>query len=206
MKCTIAARLGPIFPEKSLESELWENSANSLDELLEDAKAAAPLFLEATTLPEKPLYTGGFLFKERASILDKLRHRERPDDGIKKINDALRGTFIAEDKKELLLLIEQFKERLDSYHIPYVFTNLWKKNQLAYGAIHAKLSLPTGTHGRKVLAEVQFHFRQIFERQEEAHALYKLYKNRPLLMPLPSTLPFLLDLLYFQAISQIATH
>jgi hypothetical protein len=200
MKRAISARLGPILPGRTEESASWENSATTLEELLADAKKAAPFFLELTSLSCGSLYMGGHLFKEAESIAAKLEDRSAPC-GIPKINDALRGSFMAKDDEDLLALIALFKEQLERYNIPYVFANLWDKDQLAYGAIHAKLHLPTGEGNRKILAEVQFHYKALYDLQESAHDLYKTLK--PYRTRLPSTFPLLLDLAYLPAISKI---
>lgn len=195
-KNAIAERIGPIFPSSTHENEIWRNSADTIDLLIEDAKVAAPTFLEICK--EISVNTGSgisfginnrSMIKSKKSILRKvdeviLEEKVVEREAVKKVRDSLRGTIIAETPEEIPFIIESIKKIAQNKGCEVIFINIWEENRLSgYVGIHAKLLLPfnddkNGSINRKIITEIQIHLRCIMDgtktcAKERVHLLYE---------------------------------
>lgn len=199
LKNHIARRMGPIFPRSNPHSASWENSADSIDRLLEDAGRAAPYFQEKCFEIAKKTHSianfgigNASMIKSKKSLRLKVKQTMR-EEGIqesrtvKKIRDALRGTIIADVPEQIPSIIQEIKDFAREEGEEVIFINAWEENRPSgYVGIHAKMLLPIhdaeGLESeRKIIIEIQIHLRCIMDGSSECvkereHLLYEKHR------------------------------
>ena len=199
LKNHIARRMGPIFPRSNPRSASWENSADSIERLLEDAERAGPHFQEKCfEIARKTHSVANFgianasLIKSKKSLRFKVKQTMR-EEGIpesltvKKIRDALRGTIIADVPEQIPSIIQEIKDFASEEGEEVIFINAWEENRPSgYVGIHAKMLLPIhdaeGLESeRKIIIEIQIHLRCIMDGspdcvKEREHLLYEKHR------------------------------
>ena len=196
-KNQIAEKIGPIDPGSSKESALWENSAHSIEDLLKDAKQAAPLFRLGCLQIAKETRSEPFFGPGGREIVksEKSLTRKVLDDSAKagisqeqatlKIRDALRGTLIADRPEQVSLIAAKIQEFVNRQGGEVIFKNFWnEEREDGYVGVHAKILFPfhiaqEGESIKKiVIAEVQIHLRSIMDgtkrsAKEREHKIYE---------------------------------
>lgn len=194
-KNLIAKRIGPIFPAPSKESDLWRNSASTVEELVEDIEMASPDFIKMCKWIKsqtKAKLSFGIqnkhMKKSKKSIERKIQEYVKLDfsreDSITKIRDSLRGTFTLEFPEQIPLVVEKMKEYAKEINTKVVFINIWEENRPSgYVGIHAKMLFPILDRdgketNRNVIIEIQIHLKCIMDGtptcvKEREHLLYE---------------------------------
>ena len=193
-KAVFAERIGRIAPGPSTASASWSNSAASIDQLITDAKMAAPDFFKMCA--EVSLQIGGianfgiknqYMVKSKKSIERKVQETQKGgisrEESISKIRDVLRGTIIVDTVEQIPLVIQALKEYASKIGREIIFINIWNDNRPSgYVGIHAKILFPiydnSGKYSQQdINAEIQIHLRSIMDgtercAKEQAHLLY----------------------------------
>ncbi len=189
-KKVISKRIGPIENHHQL---LLKNSANTIEELIDDAKKASPEFIRM--LSEISLKTGGVvnfgienkhMIKNKESIqinvLKSMNAGLAFEDAVKNIRDCLRGTIITESPEQICVIIKSLNDYANRNGREWQFINHWELNHPdGYVGIHAKMLFPIMeddlyTH-RDITIEVQIHLKCIMDGnkqciKEKSHKLY----------------------------------
>lgn len=197
IKKKIAKRIGKITPVASVENFLWQNSATSIDELLEDAQISAFHFFNACKNIAKKTNSrisfgpeNAYLIKSKKSLSRKVT-RDAQEIGISeeqavaKIGDVIRGTIITDSPDNIPRIVEEIKDWVAEAGGEVFFRNYWiEERQSGYVGIHAKLILPVDEyHVEKfILAELQIHLPFIMDGsrgcvKEREHILYDKWKS-----------------------------
>lgn len=195
-KNEIAERIGSIDSNMTGESERWENSARTIDELLEDAKMAADSFRKSClNIADKTHSIAYFghndqsLIKERASLTNKVKQTAEElgisrEDAVTKIRDALRGTIIVDYPEQVVGVVEAINEFALSENRKAIFINTWEDNRPSgYVGVHAKILLPIRDEDgelidRNIIVEIQIHLKCIVNAsldsaKERTHQVYE---------------------------------
>lgn len=185
----ISNRIGQIFPLETAENTRWENSARTINDLLFDAKLAAPSFLENCNYialkTDSKLSLGpnnAHMLKSRKSLTRKVKTDSRKigitrEMAVSKIGDALRGTVITHSPSQIRAITEEIKAYAHRVGGKVYFRNYWDEDRPSgYVGVHAKLILPV--QDRWVLAELQVHLDAIMDGtkdcvKEREHELYE---------------------------------
>lgn len=193
-KNEIIERIGPIYPRESIQSNLWENNARTVDELLEDAWAASSYFREkCLQIAKKTDSEANFGFqdtsivKSRASLARKVKKtaqklRISEEEAVAKIRDALRGTIIVDTPEQIAVVVDAIKEFAQSEKREAVFINIWEENRASgYVSVHAKMLLPIPekyVSGKKnIIIEIQIHLRCVMDGTMHGHFLYEYIRD-----------------------------
>lgn len=186
----VANTIGVITPVNNRSTKSWQNTALTKEELLRDAKEAAielkPLAEAACSTMDRVVVSFGKndrnILKSSNSVSNKLEYMSLAD-----LNDAVRGTIIAENIHDLLQSIGLFKAEVAKKGWKIAFYSAWSERRSSgYVGVHAKLYIPLssneGEKQRFVLGEMQFHLRPIhdgsFESpKEKSHILYDIQKE-----------------------------
>jgi hypothetical protein len=181
------------------------NTATTIEELMADAAAAAPAFREM--MREAARVGGGTVafgpgegLKSKASLISKRTRQAAWHSGMAReagapyattnsamavasINDSVRGTIITDTPAELSAAIASFKRRIEASGGAVAIDNKWDtpEKQAGYVGVHANVMLRTPS-GRRVMSEVQFHLRTIFDGtescpKERSEKIYKAVRD-----------------------------
>lgn len=197
-KKEIAEEIGSINPSASKESSLWENSARSVEDLLRDAKQAAPLFragcfqIAKETSSEPYFGPGGReIIKGKKSLTRKVLQDAdiagiSQEEATQKIRDALRGTLIADSPEQVSLIAAKIQDFVKRQGGELIFKNFWqdKERKNGYVGVHAKILLPFyvahqgETLKKIIIAEIQIHLRSFMDgtmrsAKEREHRIYE---------------------------------
>lgn len=187
----IAERIGKIEPAASKENILWRNSAETIDDLLNDAAIMAPFFCSlckevAQKTNSKANFgpENNYLIKSKKSLTQKVM-RDAQEMGISenlvvtKIGDVVRGTIIAKSVDNIPQIMKEIKNYAAKSGGKVFFRNYWEEErQSGYVGIHAKFCLPViDSKERSILAELQIHLECIMDGSRECvkereHILY----------------------------------
>jgi Region found in RelA / SpoT proteins len=194
-KNDIAKRIGYLFPRPSKNSEAWENSARTADELIHDAENMSVYFREkCTQIAEKVNGVANFgvkdqsIVKSKENILRKVKKISRAkgiseEEAIAKVRDALRGTIIVEYPEQIPAVTEAIKEFAVSQKREITFLNIWEDARLSgYVGVHAKMLLPIYENNNKternIIIEIQIHLKCLMDgtkncAKERTHPFYE---------------------------------
>lgn len=194
-KNEIAERIGPVYPLPTVQSNLWENSAKTIDDLLKDARLTAPYFKEKCVQIAKKTdavaYFGAgdeSIVKSRASLTRKVKRISQElgvseEQAVSRVRDALRGTIAVDTPEQISLVVDAIKEFAQSEKREVVFINIWEENRLTgYIGVHAKLLLPVYEKQmciqKNIIVEIQIHLKCVMEStrssvKEGGHFLYE---------------------------------
>ncbi len=216
-KNEIAERIGVIHHPLNKQSDFWENSSDSIDSLLLDAKIAEPYFRKkCIEIAKRTNSVANFgildlsIIKSKKSLIRKVKQivKEKgiPEEWIiPKIRDALRGTIIADIPEQIPSIVDAIKEFAHEEGQEVVFVNLWEESRPSgYVGIHAKMLLPIHEIEKKaphkyIIVEIQIHLRCIMDGTKECvkereHLLYDQMRHggiNPELQTAASTLLYL---------------
>jgi hypothetical protein len=200
LKSQIANQIGVISPRANFNSDLWANSAKSVEDLLEDARQAAaqlkPMVKEISAEVTGSKIDFGphseHILKSEKSMRDKINRNEvllnySNAEAIAYLNDTVRGTLMAKTIDDMLLLIEKFKEKASLLGWDVVFFNHWETEKpFGYVGVHAKMRIPLipsfGEEQRWILGEMQFHLQALNDGtshsfKEKQHIIYSIIRN-----------------------------
>lgn len=188
-------------PAEGPESDDWENSALTMDELVHDANATGGDFIEfvrgvARDSGSDAHFGPGDGKKAPRSlhgkVEDKVKSRSHGPVGdpqeevVQHIGDAIRGSLVFETPEHLRAGIEVFKRCAVGQRIEIAFGDKWNEpitekslKKLGYVAVHAKFRMPvTGAPDKYIICELQFHIKEIFDGSESClkEILHRLYK------------------------------
>lgn len=184
----ISKKIGRIFPLESSETARWKNSAKTIDELISDAKLAAPSFLENSAYISLKTDTklsfgpnNAHMFKSLKSLKRKVRLDARAigisnEMAVARVGDALRGTLIVHTPAQIGFVSEEIRAYALRVGGKVFFRNYWEEERLdGYVAVHARLLLPV--QDRWVMAELQIHLDTIMDGtsysvKQREHDLY----------------------------------
>ena len=135
-------KIGAVYPKDSaaIGSFLWENSASTIDELLDHSTQAIPFFKRfideiASAIGGKTYFGEGdqHIVKTRASIEEKVArdkawkesYGQSPSEVsiVRLLNDSLRGTIIVEDIHQCLVVINLLRNECKIVDYDLVFSN-----------------------------------------------------------------------------------
>lgn len=189
----IAQLIGPLPSSFESESFVWENSSETIDDLLNDVHLLAPTFkndFQKIAHQHESVANFGpgneYLLKSKESLVDKIeRNRDAwkvsEGEAVRHIGDSLRGTLIVDQLDKIPELVRSMMAYADEHGGRVDFKNLWKEDrESGYVGIHARLLLPVataeGTH--YILAEMQIHLDSIMDgtalsAKERAHLIYE---------------------------------
>jgi hypothetical protein len=182
----------------------WENSAQTVEKLLEDTANGAVIFVNLVT--EIARYSQGTahfgpnkmnLTKSEASILDKVSRTQTETGGdeayaISHIEDGIRGTISFQTPEQLKKGLNAFISKLTKLGYDIDVSNIWK-NEFDYSGyldVDAKIRirLPEAGSGksRYVMAEIQFHLDEFYDGGKDcavsrAHKIYEVIRLIPVL-------------------------
>lgn len=199
-KNAIAEKIGPIFPGPSKESAKWSNSANTIEQLIADARDASNQFLSmCLNISHKTGCTPNFgidnqyMIKSKKSIerkiIEGMNAGLKKEEAISKIRDTLRGTIIADNVEQIPLVVQALKNYAREMGREVIFINIWNDNRSSgYVGIHAKMLFPVydakgNIIDRNINAEIQIHLKSIMDgtqrcAKERAHLLYNQMHTR----------------------------
>lgn len=192
----IAHIIGPLPYLPTHNNLLWENSAQNVDTLLQDALIVAPsfkrdfqymAFITGTTAYFGPHNQN--IVKTRESLASKVNRDASTLDisekeAVTKIGDTLRGTMIVDDIFQIHAVIAEIINYAHHKNAQVAFKNLWVEDRKSgYVGIHAKILLPLPkskfmTKPRYILAEMQIHLHSIVDGTNESvkereHLIYE---------------------------------
>lgn len=193
----ISSKIGVINPPSS-QGSAWENSAQTIDELLTDALMTAPIFLELTEkIAEQTGSITNFgvenqhMIKSYESLSRKI-HKDSIElnisetAAISKIGDSLRGTLITDTAEKVQRVVNRIKLDTRVLGGKAVFKNYWEysRDDSGYIGVHAKIFLPVPKQNkgemskRYIVTELQIHLSHIMDGTDEcvkerAHLLYE---------------------------------
>lgn len=199
-KNEITERIGPIVPRVSTESALWENSAKTVEDLLQDAERVASHFRESCLqIAKKTNSAVSFgikdesIIKSKASLIRKVKQTAQElgiseAEAIAKIRDTVRGTIIVDTPEQIPLVVEAIKELALAEKREVVFINAWEENRPSgYVGVHAKLLFPihekkSTSFQKNIIVEIQIHLKCIMDGtlssvKEREHLLYEHIRN-----------------------------
>jgi hypothetical protein len=167
--------------ERSSSAHLsWINDASTITELHNSALEVKSEFLAmvAATCQESGVHSfhgdaNQFLIKNQESMNRKasLWVGNGADflGALKKLNDTIRTTFIANNIDEMRQAIHIFTKESRKRGYEIVFSNKFKEDYSSgYVGIHAKVYLKTPNTGKRIMGEVQFHFLQVHDGTNES--------------------------------------
>ncbi len=182
----------------------WENSAQTVEKLLEDTAKGALIFInlvsEIARQSEGIAHFGPNkmnLTKSKASILDKVS-RTQTETGadeayaISHIEDGIRGTLSFQTPEQLKKGLNAFISKLTKLGYDIDVSNIWK-NEFDYSGyldVDAKIRirLPEAGTGksRYVMAEIQFHLDEFYDGGKDcavsrAHKIYEVIRLIPVI-------------------------
>jgi ppGpp synthetase/RelA/SpoT-type nucleotidyltranferase len=195
VKDNIAHFIGPM-PASSQTNIAWENSCKTIENLLEDAHRAAPIFkndfqkIAEQTQSITYFGPGGiYLVKSKESLVSKVERDAKSEgisreEAVSKIGDTLRGSLIVDDLNKIPTVIGAIINYAHEKGAKVTFKNLWKEDrESGYVGIHAKILYPVpDSNGiisnHYVLAEMQIHLESMLEggelsAKERAHLIYE---------------------------------
>lgn len=196
-KNIIAQEIGVITPSVTKESRLWNNTAETVDEILNDAKMMMPSFKKACEEIAKDVgvkMTYGpndaYAVKGRESLTRKIDTDSEQmgitkEESLKMIGDVLRGTVVVNDPRQIPLVVDKVKNFAMQMGGDVVFKNLWIEERASgYIGVHAKLHLPVvDEKGGKIsekmmIVELQIHLDSIMDGSPECikeytHTIYE---------------------------------
>lgn len=216
-KNEIAERIGPIYSGPIQESQSWENSATTVDELLTDAQLVAPYFQSKSLEIAKNTHSianfginDRYVIKSKNSLSRKVKQiiKERnisEKEAVAKVRDAVRGTIVARSPEQIPFIVKSIRNFAHEMKCDVVFTNAWEENLASgYVGVHAKMLLPVFEKGesysnRSIAVELQIHLQCIMDGtmgsvKEREHLLYEKMregKTDPQLQSAASTLLYL---------------
>jgi hypothetical protein len=195
--------IGTIESEQTSDPRTWQNSAKSVDELLEDEKAGAGIFLDlAEQIAKASGGTAHFgpgninITKSRASIFDKVSRITNETGSVEayaigQIEDGVRGTISFKTPQELKKGLEAFKSQLIALGLEADISNIWK-NEFDYSGyldVDAKIRIKLPSEGpnsepRYVMGEIQFHLEDFYDGGKDcvvsrAHKVYEIIRLIP---------------------------
>lgn len=200
LKDQIAKEIGPLTPLEDNASKNWVNSAQTVQELMDDAQIAAvalkSLSLEVVSGFQDVKAEFGLndehIVKSQRSLQEKVERYGvnkglSEKDSVAVIIDAVRGTLIAKSIPELTSLIDTFKKEANALGWELVLSNYWDTQRpFGYVGIHAKIRIPIHQSGsqevRWILSEMQFHLAVINDGtsdglKERQHIIYTFLRN-----------------------------
>ncbi|MBS4165987.1 Uncharacterized protein NEOC65_001064 [Neochlamydia sp. AcF65] len=167
--------------ERSSSAHLsWTNDASTIAELHASALEVKSEFLAMVeaTCQESGVYSfhgdaSQFLIKTQVSMNRKASiwagNGADFSGAVKKLNDTIRTTFMANNIDEMRQAIHIFAKESRKRGYEIVFSNKFKEDYPSgYVGIHAKIYLKTPYTGKRIMGEVQFHFLQVHDGTNES--------------------------------------
>ncbi|MBA3723261.1 MAG: hypothetical protein H0W88_12785 [Parachlamydiaceae bacterium] len=212
----IAKEIGTVSPLFSKEHMTWQNSAQSSDELLRDAKKVSLFFLDfcekIATDTDSNTYFGpdnDYLLKSKSSLLRKIKKDVKrlgtESKAISIMPDSIRGSIITDSPLNIARIVAEIKEAANEINGKVFFHNYWEEEkQSGYVGVHAKILFPikginSDEETRYIIAELQIHLDCIMDGtpesvKERTHVLYESLRSEnhdPVFMSNASKLLFL---------------
>lgn len=176
---------------------LWENSAESIEQLLEHEQLGGEKFL---FLAESIIQNSGGkaffgpnninLTKSRESIESKIKRSVAtsgctPEYAIKHIDDGIRGTITFKTPKELKKGLEEFIELSKKRGWEIDSSNIWtsEDDYSGYVDVDFRIKIPLDDE-KVIMAELQFHLEDFYDGTEQsvvsrAHKIYEIIRMIP---------------------------
>jgi len=192
-KDTLAERIGYIPNQFCIQRAVWKNSAQTVDELLEDAHKAAFDFRKKCELvaamtggscsfgPQNKMICKSKASAERKIAKDVVNLNVPCSYAVEKLSDVLRGSIIVSQPEQISKVAGAIKKVFASHSDHVLFRNLWQEErESGYVAIHAKILFPVpgNKYEKYVIAEIQIHLDSIVNGsmecvKEREHLLYE---------------------------------
>ena len=188
--------------QKKLEQDTWINTAVTIENLLQDAKFFAPLFvdflqstiqgIDQATVSFGP--NNAFMLKSPSSLrrkidaicremsqVTKFEDKDIEKKVIQSAWDSIRGTIVIDTVDALKNTIYMLKFKTKENGWALTINNLWNKPSTGYAStgyvgIHTAIQMISG--GKSIIAELQIHFSQMFDGsptcpKERSHIFYE---------------------------------
>lgn len=195
---TLRSKMGSLPLTSDSNAFLWQNTANSVDELVADESLAAHSLKRIMTIATN--LNGGILSfgpgdkhitKTKESIESKIERSLRDgmpsqETAIHFIDDGVRGTIYCKTPKALGKSVKTFMKKAREAQIAFSPTDLWKVSYdcAGYADIEMKIKIPVepkadGSPVKYVLGEIQFHLEDFYDATSDSAVAraHKIYEN-----------------------------